>query len=147
MHYLLQSLDWLEPLTFALGAVVGFWAFRRCRKVGYLILTVYFCLAVFSLVALPRIKAEMRARKAPTQSEATQQKIAVAVSEAMERVMKEQGEDFRPGPMERSIRFPFGPLALVLGVWLLARREPRVARSGVESDTSSNGHTTERQVP
>jgi len=131
MHHILQALDWLEPLTFALGAVVGLRAFRRCRKIGYLIVAIYFCLAVFSLLALPRIKAEMRARQTPTQSEETQRKIAAAVSEAMERVMSEQGGSFQTAPMERSVRFPLGPLVLVLGVWLLARREPRVERSGM----------------
>jgi hypothetical protein len=141
MHYILQALDWLEPLTFAFGAVIGFWAFRRCRKVGYLIVAVYFCLAVFSLLVSPRIKAEMYARRTPTRSEEAQRKMDAAISEAMERVMREQGESFQPEPMERSIRFPFGPLVLVLGVWLLARREPRVERNGVLSE-ASHEHTT-----
>ena len=126
-HYLLQALDWMEPLAIALGAGVGFWAFRRCRKVGYLLVALYFCLAVFSMVALPRIKAELRARHTPTLSEAIEQKLNAAMREARERVLREEGESFQPQPIERSIRFPFGPLVLVLGVWLLARREPRVS--------------------
>ena len=141
MRYILQALDWLEPLTFALGAVVGFWGFRRCRKIGYLIVAVYFCLGLFSLLAMPRINAELRARRTPTQSDETQRKIDAAMSEAMERVMREEGESFQPPPMERSIRFPFGPLVLVLGVWLLARREPRVPRSDMVSETQHD-HTT-----
>jgi hypothetical protein len=140
MHYLLQALDWLEPLTVAVGAGVGFWAFRRCRKIGYLIVTVYFCLAVFSLVALPRIKAEMRARQAPTVTEETERKINAAVSEAIDRVMSEEGA--QPGAAERSIRFPLGPLLLVLGIWLLARREPRVQKNGMVSDTPTHEHPT-----
>jgi len=138
MHYILQAFDWLEPLTFALGAVISFWALRRCRKVGYLVVAIYFCLAVFSLVALPRIKAEMRARQTPTQSEETQRKINAAVSEAIDRVMREEGA--QPGAGERSIRFPFGALVLVLGVWLLARREPGVVRSGKLSDSPAHEH-------
>ena len=140
MHHILQALDWLEPLTFALGAFVGFWAFQRCRKIGYLVVAIYFCLAVFSLLALPRIKAELRARQTPTHSEATQRKIEAAVSEAIDRVMREEGT--QPGAAERSIRFPFGPLVLVLGVWLLARREPRVERGGMVSVSSAHEHTT-----
>ena len=139
MHYILQALDWLEPLTFALGTVVGFWTFRRCRKVGYLVVAIYFCLAVFSLLALPRIKAELRARQTPTQSEETQRKVSAAVSEAVDRVMREEGA--QPGAAERHIRFPFGPLVLVLGVWLLARREPRVERSSTVSDSPAHDHT------
>ncbi|MFT4691710.1 MAG: hypothetical protein ACI9OD_003936 [Limisphaerales bacterium] len=138
MHYILQALDWLEPLTFALGAVVGFWAFRRCRRVGYLVIAIYFCLAVFSLLALPRIKAELRARQTPTQSAETQRKISAAVSEAYNRVMREEGAQLSFDA--REIRFPFGPLILVLGVWLLARREPRVERSGVVSDSPAHEH-------
>jgi len=133
MHYILQALDWLEPLIFALGAVLGFWAFRRCRKIGYFVVAIYFCLAVFSLLVLPRIKAELYARRTPTRSEETQRKINAAISEAMERVIKEEGESFQPEPMERSIRFPLGPLVLVLGVWLLARREPRRADNVLKS--------------
>lgn len=140
MHYLFQALDWLEPLTFALGAGVAFWAFRRCRKVGYLLVALYFCLAVFSLVALPRIKAELHARRTPIQSEETQWKINAAVSEAIERVMRE--ESAQPGAVERDIRFPLGPLLLVLGVWLLARREARTDRSDVVSDTQKDEATT-----
>ena len=140
MHYILQAVDWLEPLTFAVGAVTGFWAFRRCRKIGYLVVAIYFCLAVFSLLALPRIKAELRARQTPKQSEEAQRKIDAAVSEAIDRVMRGQGS--QPVAVERSIRFPFGPLLLVLGVWLLARREPRVQRSDMVSDTPTHEHTT-----
>lgn len=139
MHYLLQALDWLESLTFAVGAGVGFWAFRRCRKIGYLIVTVYFCLAVFSLIALPRIKAEWRARQAPTVTEETQRKISAAIKEAVERVMREEGAP--PGAAERGIRFPLGPLLLVLGVWLLARREPRVSGSNGASGAPTHEHT------
>ena len=140
MHYILQALDWLEPLTFALGASVGFWAFRRCRKIGYLVVAIYFCLAVFSVLALPRIKAELRARRTPTQSQETQRKINAAVSEAIDRVMREDGAP--PGAAERDIRFPLGPLVLVLGVWLLARRETCVSRSDMVSGSPADEHTT-----
>src|SRR5688572_11072286 len=126
MHYMLQALDWLKPLALTLGAVIGISAFRRCRKVGYLVVAIYFCLAVFSLLALPRIKAELRARQAP-QSEETRRKIDAAVSEAIDRVSREEGA--QPGAVEHDIRFPLGPLFLVFGVWLLARREPRVELS------------------
>jgi len=127
MHYIFQALDWLEPLTFAVGAVVGFWAFRRCRKIGYLVVAIYFCLVLFALLALPRIKAELRTRATPTQSEETQRKIATAINEAVDRVLKEEGT--LPPAAPRELRLPFGPLFLVLGIWLLARREPRVESS------------------
>lgn len=139
MHYVLQALDWLEPLTFALGAGISFCAFRRCRKVGYLVVALYFCVAVFSLLVLPRIKAELHARRTPTQSEETQRKINAAVSEAIERGLSEEGA--QSGAVERSIRFPLGPLLLVLGVWLLARRDARSSRSDVVSDTPKDETT------
>lgn len=139
-HYILQALDWMEPLASALGAGVGFWAFRRCRKVGYLLVALYFCFGVFSLVALPRIKAAMDARRTPTLSEATQQKINAAVREAIDRVVREEGA--QPGVAERNIRFPLGPLVLVLGVWLLARRETRTDRGNVIAGAPKNEETT-----
>ncbi len=49
------------------------------------------------------------------------------MTEAYERVMREEG--MQPVAASRSIRFPFGPLLLVVGVWLLARREVGVGRS------------------
>lgn len=123
----------------ALGAGVGFWAFRRCRKVGYLLVALYFCFAVFSMVALPRIKAELRARHAPTLSEATEQKINAAVREAIDRVMSEEGA--QPRVAERNIRFPLGPLLLILGVWMLARRETRTDRDNVIGGTPKDEAT------
>lgn len=138
MNYFLQALDYLEPLTFAVGAVVGFRAFRRCRKLGYLVMAVSFCLAVFSLLALPRIKAELRARRTPAPSEETQRKINAAVSEAIERVLREAGTP--PAAVEHDLRFPLGPLVLVFGFWLLARREPRIERGSVLVDRRAQEH-------
>jgi len=140
MHYILQALDWLQPLALAFGAVVGFWAFRRSRKVGYLVVAIYFCLAVFSQLALPRIKAELNARRTPTLSEQTERKIDAAVSEAIDRVMREEGVPFRTVAFNHRINF--GPLVLVLGVWLLARREPRVEKPDAASDTPKYEHTS-----
>lgn len=95
---------------------------------------VYFCLAVFSLLVLPRIEAEMNAPRRPTRSEERQRELNVAMSEAMERIMREEGEDIQAVPMQRKIQFPLGPLVLVLGVWLLARREARISRSDAVCD-------------
>ena len=139
MHYVIQVLDWLEPLTFALGACVSFWAFRRCRKRGYLVVALYFCLAVFSVLAMPRINAELRARRTPAPSEETERKINAAINEAVERVMGEEGA--APGVATRKITFPL-EVVLVLGVWLLARREPRVGKSDVVSENPTHEPTT-----
>jgi hypothetical protein len=140
MHYLLQALDWLELLTFIVGTGVGFRAFRRCRKMGYLVVALYFCLCVFSMLALPRIKDALRARQAPTVTEETHRKISAAIDEAVERVRREDG--LPPEHGEWTIRFPLGPLLLVLGVWLLARKELRVGRIDSASDTPTHGPTT-----
>jgi len=140
MPYFLQALDWPEPLTYATGAGVGFWAFRLSRKVGYLLVASYFCVVVFSLLALPRIKAELDARRAPTQSEETQRKISAAVSEAVDGVLNKEG--VQPGAGERNIHIPLGPLLLVIGVWLLTRGEARPGGREVVSGTPKDEATT-----
>ena len=117
MIYLLQAADYFELLVYLTGACVGFWAFRRSRKCGYLLVASYFCVAA----CWPWVRAEINRRRSVSVPVARQQKIDAAVQEAYERVMREEG--MQPVPASRDVRLPLGPLLLGSGVWLLARKE------------------------
>jgi hypothetical protein len=104
------------------GLCVAIWAFRRCRKCGYLVLAAYFAMVVFSIAVWPPIGQAIHAHRPPDISAQTQQKIDAAVQEAIHKVLIEEGHP-EGIPARRTISFPFGPILLVLGLWLVARRE------------------------
>lgn len=132
-YYAMEAVKWLEPLLYVTGLVIAVSTFRRCRKRGYIVLAFYFVLCIFSVLAMPRINRAIRARRAPDLSRETQKKIDVAVQQAIDRVLEEEGHPAIHATGR--ISFPFGPLVLVTGLWLLARREPRK-----ESETSTEGN-------
>jgi len=101
---------------------IAVWAFRRCRKWGYLVVASYFALVVFSLVVWPPIDRGIRAHHPPDFSAQTQQRIDAAVQESIHKVLVEEGHP-EGIPGRRNIRFPFGPILLVVGLWLVARQE------------------------
>ena len=73
---------------------------------------------------MPHINRAFRAHRAPTLSEQTQRKIEEAQRQAIERVLEQEGHP-PPTPVRRTIYFPFGPIVLVVGLWLVAKGEPR----------------------
>jgi hypothetical protein len=109
--FFVRTVEYLNPLVHALGLGVAIWGFMRSRKRGYLIIGAYFGLVLFTMFVLPLIN------RSTDISEQTQAKIDTAV----QRVLEEEGHPVMPA--RHSIRFPFGPVLLVAGVWLLARRE------------------------
>ena len=123
-YYATQAGEWLNPVVYLAGLGVAIWAFRRCRKPGYLVVAVYFALSVFTLLMMPSIDRAIRAHRPPDYSAQTQQKINVAVQDAINKVLAEEGRpDGVPG--KRNVHFSFGPIILVAGLWLLAKREPQ----------------------
>lgn len=140
---LVRGLEWLEPMVYAVGLVVALWAFRRCRKWGYLVLTFYFTLVLFSVLALPAINSAVRAQRAPDISEQTQVKIDAAVHEAIERVMEEEGHPILPA--KRTVQVDFGPIFLVAGLWLVARGEPPAERSNQASERKRHAVGSEHE--
>jgi hypothetical protein len=142
-YYLTQSVEWLNPIVYLVGFGIAVWAFRRCRKCGYLVVAVYFALSVFTLLAMPSINRAIRTNRPPDYSTQTQQKINAAVQEAINKVLAEEG---RPHgvPQKRTIHFPFGPIILVAGLWLLARREPQ---NPAEQVTGTTTTSNEKQPP
>jgi hypothetical protein len=120
--FLWNAIDWLNPIVYIAGLAVAVWAFRCCRQWGYLVVGFYFLLVLFTLFAMPSINRAIQARSAPELSVQTQQKINAAVQQAIDRVLQEEGQSYTP-PHKRTVRFPFGPLVLVLGLWLIAKRD------------------------
>jgi hypothetical protein len=121
-EFLWNAIDWLNPIVYVAGLAVAVWAFRYCRRWGYLVVGFYFVLGLFALFAMPTIRRAIQARNAPSLSEQTQQKIDAAVRQAIDRVLEEEGQLYAP-PQKQTVNFPFGPLVLVTGLWLIAKRD------------------------
>jgi|ERR1035441_3277016 hypothetical protein len=130
-YYAFKAVEWLNPVVYLIGLCVAVWAFRRCRKWGYLVVATYFVFALFSLLAMPSINRAIRAHRPPDYSAQTQQKIDAAVQEAVHKVLVEEG---RPEgiPQRRTVGIPFGQILLVLGLWLVARRETHRPNTALE---------------
>lgn len=120
--FLWNAIDWLNPIVYVAGVAVAVWGFRYCRRWGYLVVGFYFVLGLFALFAMPTIRRAIQARNEPSLSEQTTQKIDAAVRQAIDRVLEEEGQSYAP-PQKQTVRFPFGPLVLVVGLWLIARRD------------------------
>ena len=123
IYYGITAVEWLNPAVNLIGLCIAVWAFGRCRKGGYLVVALYFALAVFSLLVWPPISRAIHAYRPPDISAQTQQKINAAVQEAIHKVLVEEGHP-EGIPQKRATRFSFGPILLVVGLWLVARREP-----------------------
>jgi hypothetical protein len=132
-YYATQAIEWLNPMVYLFGLGIALWAFRRRRKWGYLLVAVYFALAVFSLLAMPSINRAVPAPEVPADDAQTRQKIAAAV----QKVLLEEG---RPEgiPRMRTIHFPVGPIILVAGLWLVAKHDTPLAKF----DTTTIGQIT-----
>jgi hypothetical protein len=121
LYYLLKFFEWLTPAAYLIGLAVAIWAFQRCRKNGYLVVALYFALAVFEVMAMPSINRAIQAHRSPSISQQTEEKIAAATQEAIHKVLAEEGLSYRPVTRYDSITL--GPIVLVAGVWLLARKD------------------------
>ena len=118
--------EWLNPIVLLVGLGIAIWAFLRCRKWAYLLFAVYFALAVL----LPPLNRAYGKYQAPHYSQQTQQEIRVAVDQAVKKVIAENG--YRPQPVIYAIYFPFGPLFVVIGLWLVARQERHRPNTSLE---------------
>lgn len=125
--FLFEAIKWLYPIVLILGLVIAVSAFSRCRKRGYLVIALYFALCVFSQFAMPSINREIQAHRKPDISEQTQQKIDAAVKQAVDKVYAEEGHPVMLA--KKTVYFPFGPIILAAGLWLIARREPQNSTS------------------
>lgn len=119
---LADTAQWLRVIVYLIGLGIAIWAFHRSRKCGYLLFAIYFGLTVLWLVLAVPVWRAIHAHDPPDISEQTRQKIEEAQREAVDKVLAESGQP--PMADRQRIYFPFGPTLLVVGVWLLARREP-----------------------
>jgi hypothetical protein len=125
--FLWHFTEWLGPIIHGIGLAVAIWAFRRSRKGGYIVLAFYFALALFVVLAMPSINRAIRERGQPDVSEQTEKKIEEEVQHTIDRVMTEGGHPIMAA--RRTANVPFGPIVLVAGLWLIARRELRLEES------------------
>ena len=110
-------LKWINPVVHIAGLAVAVWAYSVTRKRGYLLVALYFLLAVVSLTVIPAIN---NARYRRWQAEHTDTWEA---SEAYFRELKILEQKYpRPyaGWQRVSIPIPLGAVILVAGIWVLA---------------------------
>jgi hypothetical protein len=119
LQFLVGAAGWLNTVVYLVGLAIAVWAFLRCRKCGYLVIAAYFALTLL----VPTINW-LRVHRPPDASEQMQQKIDAAVQEAIDKVLVEEGH---PEGIARThkIRISFSSILLVVGLWLVARHEPR----------------------
>ena len=126
----MPTFTWLNAVTapvYLVGLAVAVWAYRVSKRPGYLVIAAYFVVAICTWTVLPGINAaRFRAWESrqppPTEADEGYNKDVLALS------LKyyPPSRSHRPGPPRPlHVGFPFGPILLVTGLWLLARREPR----------------------
>jgi hypothetical protein len=119
-----KVLHWLNPFVWIVGLAVGVWAYSLTRKVGYLLVTFYFLLVLCSSYILPPINRMMEGHR-------DRQQESDISPQAHEQFIKElatlEKKYFPPRVAVSPLRIdlPFGPILLVAGLWMLAKRETR----------------------
>ena len=125
-NFFFEAVHWLKPVVLLIGFGVAIWAFLKCRKCGYLVFAIYFAVVLFSLWVMPSINRAIRAHRPPDVSEETQKQMDAAIQQAIEKVIAEEGH---PTAGQQKVYFDIGPIVLVIGLWLLARKETGVNRT------------------
>ncbi len=116
---------WLELLAYAIGFAASVWASRASHRWGYALVAIYFFLAVCTLTLVPAINKAMINRW-----EARSELSAEAKEDYARDLLAVQRKYYpSPPPSRINITFPLGPIILVSGICLLARREAE-KRSG-----------------
>ena len=120
-----RVVHWLNPLVYIVGVAVGAWAYWISRKLGYFLVATYFLLALCTGFIVPAFNRMMATRwDTQQQSELSPQAHEQFENEYSALLQKY----YPPGhstPATINIIFPFGPIILVSGLWLLASRESR----------------------
>ena len=122
-YYVTSALGWLEPITILLGLGVSVWAFRRCRKKGYLVVGAYFALWFFTSTVLPPINRQIREKafhgRYTPETQAEMSELYEALDTTQQKLDALKGS----APHTETININLGTILLVLGLWLIARRE------------------------
>ena len=120
-YYLIEAIDWLNPIVSIVGLIVSIWAFRKFRKEGYILISAYFALAAFNLLAVPKINQAIAEKQPPAIPQNIQERIDQEIEEVYERIFEEEG--ILPMAETRTISFPIETILLVAGLWLVAKHE------------------------
>jgi hypothetical protein len=120
-YYAIEAAKWLNTVVYLVGLGIAVWAFFRCRKRAYLVVALYFAFVLFAWHVWPPISHAIYVRRTPAE---TQQKMNADFQQAVNQLLAQEGH---PVPTER-INIQIAPIVLVIGLWLLARREPEYHR-------------------
>jgi hypothetical protein len=116
-----KAIGWLWPLAHLFGLGVCAWAYRRCRKAGYLIVATYYLLALCGLLLGPAIN---RAIGEYSHAQSAQPPSPEAQKQYLQELNALNEKYYPTGRVaESNVKFPFGPVVLVSGLWFIARRE------------------------
>jgi hypothetical protein len=125
---LILAVRWLNTLVYLVGLSIAVWAFLRCHKRGYLAVALFFALVLFSWHVWPHISHAIYVHRTPAE---VQQKTNADFQQAYNQALAQAGH--HPVPTQR-INIQIAPIALVFGLWLLARREPQTETTSTPND-------------
>jgi hypothetical protein len=124
-RFFAEACQWLGPIIYFIGLAIALWAFQWCRKCGYLVIAMYFAASVLWLFFSVPIWRAFHSDDLSDIERQTEQRVEAAQRDATDKVLAEAGHP--PIHARNNISIPVGPAALVIGVWLLARREKRAS--------------------
>lgn len=121
IFYFAKSVEWLNLVIYLAGLITCIWAYKNCHKCGYLILAIYFFIVTAGLIFGPAIhralaeRSQSKSQLSPEMEKQYQQDLV-----ALNQKYFPSGQT-----MLYKIRFPLGPMILVAGVWILAKRDSK----------------------
>ncbi|MCG3150668.1 MAG: hypothetical protein PCFJNLEI_04159 [Verrucomicrobiae bacterium] len=125
----------LGVLLSVIAVVVCVWAYRRSRKLGYMLIAAGVLFGVVTMVAFSAIhKARVRAWYAQHQLAEDAHKAFMEESNAIAKKYFPAGNP----PTGPSIHFPVGAVLALTGLWLLARAEGKIP-----AEPDAGGHAAE----
>lgn len=116
----LKAILWLNPLTHVVGLAISVWAWRATRKTGYIVVGLYFVLALLG----KSFPAVLRVVSGPPRAQA----LTAQQEQEYTREMAALDRRYFPSghPVAQRVVFPLGPIVLVAGLWILAKRDTQL---------------------
>jgi hypothetical protein len=124
-HSSVEIIGWIQVVVYLIGLGIAIWGFLRSRKCGYLVIASYFALVVLWLGVWQPLQRAKQERQPKDPNEQMQQQIDSAIRQSAERAAAKDGQPFVL--FQRTVYVPDGPILLVIGLWLLAKRETPAA--------------------
>jgi len=134
LYYAHIVLQWYWPVLHVVGFGLCVYAFKCCRKWGYLIFLLYYLLALFETFLSPAIDRAIDAR-----TQLSPESIA-AYHEELESVHQKYFPKMYATFL--NVEFPLGPTLIVIGLWLFARRDVKgTPNKSMDRTETANGLT------